>query len=479
MTDLTIQFDQVQEQRQLPLGWLIGATQLLAMSAQQLAELTGEELARNPALEVDETARCPVCGKPGGNSCPACSPVAGRSGDATIPGRDWIDASQAGEDTDEQQFARVAAVADPRDQLRADAHAALAADRHAIADLVIDSLDTRGLLATPVNELAKMAGVPRREVEHVIDIVQGVAPAGVGARTLQESLLLQVRYLTELGQSAPTGIGEILGSHLESLAHGRVAEIARALGMDATDVMAARDFIRDRLTPNPWQGDPSGARQAPDAIPPAIPDVIFSLTDDGIRVELARDPRSQVRINALYARLAASADGGPDATHAAEMVGSARAFIERIEMRQATLARVATMVGELQEDYLRSGIRELRPLTRATVAQQLGLHESTVSRATAHKYVMLPNRQVVPFSTFFRPNLGTKDVIRELVLAERARGRQLSDQRISDLLREQGYRVARRTVTKYRMELGLLPSSPRRLRDHGSATRTARGSLAS
>ncbi|MFN8511490.1 MAG: hypothetical protein U0841_02630 [Chloroflexia bacterium] len=103
----------------------------------------------------------------------------------------------------------------------------------------------------------------------------------------------------------------------------------------------------------------------------------------------------------------------------------------------------------------------LRPLTRAVVAQQIGVHESTVSRATANKYVMLPNRQVIPFSDFFTPSLSTKDVIREFILKERAKGRPLTDREICDRLLLQGIRIARRTVAKYRAELGILPSTMR------------------
>jgi RNA polymerase sigma-54 factor len=106
-------------------------------------------------------------------------------------------------------------------------------------------------------------------------------------------------------------------------------------------------------------------------------------------------------------------------------------------------------------------VRELHPLTRAVVAQQVGVHESTVSRATANKYVMLPTRKVIPFSDFFTPSLSIKDVIREMILAERAKGRPLTDREICSRLLQRGIRIARRTVAKYRAELGILPSTMR------------------
>ena len=115
----------------------------------------------------------------------------------------------------------------------------------------------------------------------------------------------------------------------------------------------------------------------------------------------------------------------------------------------------------MQEDFLREGVRELRPLTRSEVAANVGVHESTVSRATANKYVMLPNRKVIPFSDFFTPSLSIKDVIKELIEQEANAGQALSDMRIRDLLMDRGYRIARRTVAKYRAELRILPSTVR------------------
>ncbi|MGI9253467.1 MAG: hypothetical protein ACR2J8_06965 [Thermomicrobiales bacterium] len=115
----------------------------------------------------------------------------------------------------------------------------------------------------------------------------------------------------------------------------------------------------------------------------------------------------------------------------------------------------------MQEPFLRGGVRELKPLTRAIVAQQVGVHESTVSRATSNKYVMLPNRKVIPFSDFFTPSLSVKDVIKELLIDEQRAGQHLTDRRICDVLDERGIRIARRTVAKYRAELGILPSTMR------------------
>ena len=129
-----------------------------------------------------------------------------------------------------------------------------------------------------------------------------------------------------------------------------------------------------------------------------------------------------------------------------------------IKQRRETMSKIANTLLEYQEDFLRHGVRHLKPLTRAQVAEATGLHESTVSRATAGKYIMLPNRQVVPFSDFFTASLSVKDIIKEIIDRE---GKPMADREIVARLRERGIRIARRTVAKYRSQLGILPSTLR------------------
>jgi RNA polymerase sigma-54 factor len=148
-----------------------------------------------------------------------------------------------------------------------------------------------------------------------------------------------------------------------------------------------------------------------------------------------------------------------DKQHVRQYSSRAKLFIANVQQRRDTLLRISKCICELQEGFLRGGVRELRPLTRAIVAQQVGVHESTVSRATAEKYVMLPTRKVIPFSDFFTPSLSIKDVIKELIEREEAKGETLTDRKICDLLLAEGIRIARRTVAKYRAELRNLPST--------------------
>ena len=147
-----------------------------------------------------------------------------------------------------------------------------------------------------------------------------------------------------------------------------------------------------------------------------------------------------------------------DRKHIQQYVSRAKMFMSNVNQRRETMAKIARALIQYQEDYLRQGVRHLRPLTRAQVASVTSLHESTVSRATAGKYVMLPSGQVVPFSDFFTASLSVKDVIKEIIVRE---GKPMTDREIVARLHDQGIRVARRTVAKYRSQLKILPSKLR------------------
>lgn len=149
---------------------------------------------------------------------------------------------------------------------------------------------------------------------------------------------------------------------------------------------------------------------------------------------------------------------GDEKKHVQQYVGRAKLFIANINQRRQTLFNITRSLVEQQKDFLDKGVRHLRPLSRAAVAQELGVHESTVSRATASKYVMLPNGEVIPYAHFFTPSLSVKDIMKEVIEKE---GKPLTDSQIVDKLKERGIHIARRTVAKYRMQLSILPSSLR------------------
>jgi RNA polymerase sigma-54 factor len=192
-----------------------------------------------------------------------------------------------------------------------------------------------------------------------------------------------------------------------------------------------------------------------------MPDVIVFSRDGEFQIELVQSRAARLRLDPLYARLATEISHGDhqfaaeERSHIRQHVQRARLFIGTINQRSETLRKITECLLECQSDFVLHGVRALQPLTRGQVAERVGLHESTVSRATANKYLMLPNRQVIPFSTFFAASLSIKDIIKEMIERE---PRALTDQEIGERLRRQGIRIARRTVAKYRATIGI-PSS--------------------
>jgi RNA polymerase sigma-54 factor len=365
-----------------------------------------------------------------------------------------------------------------RDQILVDARAMLDEPLHDIADYVVGAIDDRGYLSSTAEQIARNLGRPLAEVQRTIVAVQEVGPPGVGARSIEECLLLQIRQIKQNGGKVPRFVTEIVSSYLSELGGHRYHNLARQLHCSVEEIADAHEFIRCHLNPQPLQCAQVHQWRQPAEIPLVAPDVIISLLEDEILIEVVGGDQDRLTINRTYEDLAAAFQSGPhkkngtspsppdgispeDKAHVTESVSNARRFITKLQQRRDTLLRITTCIAERQSDFLRGGVRDLRPLTRSEVAQRVGVHESTVSRATANKYAMLPNRRVVPFSDFFTPSLSAKDAIREIIEFERHNGESLSDMKVCELLSERGYRIARRTVAKYRSEMRILPSTIR------------------
>jgi RNA polymerase sigma-54 factor len=195
-----------------------------------------------------------------------------------------------------------------------------------------------------------------------------------------------------------------------------------------------------------------------------IPDVTISKTEDGYEIDIVESRRFALRVNPMYTRLTADlrqSSGSMSAEekkHVQHYAGRAKLFIANINQRRQTMLKITTCIVEQQRAFLEHGVRSLRALSRAGIAEQLGIHESTVSRATASKYALLPNGEVIPYSHFFTPSLSVKDILKEVIEKE---GKPLTDTDIRDRLAAQGIHIARRTVAKYRMQMDILPSALR------------------
>ncbi|CAN5836367.1 RNA polymerase factor sigma-54 [soil metagenome] len=488
-------YDLSQDQRPWVSPSLIEANYILSLSRMELESVIATEMEVNPALELDDRPSCPICGCVlDGATCPICP---SDPGPREPSDRDEVMAERLAtlaaptpmrDNEDFDPLSMVATDEGIREVILRDARTILDHPKHPIAEYLVDALDERGFLTCDLQEVASLLKMAIEEIEAVLQTVQDVAPVGVAARDLRECLQIQLKELVASGLEIPASVTAIVDRHLDDLALHKFGKIGKELGLHAEDVEAARDFIRAHLNPTPLQSQLARSWRSPLRSAFVAPDVIISIRDDALRVEVVDSGRSCLRLNPLYEQLAselgrrrvASSENGSttaerdkatvangaessenDRTHVRQYTNRAKNFLSNVHQRQETLLRISHCICDLQEAFLRGGVRELVPLTRATVAQQVGVHESTVSRATADKYVMLPSRKVIPFSDFFTPSLSIKDVMRELIQKEHTSGQSLTDREICDRLQQQGIRIARRTVAKYRNELRILPSTMR------------------
>jgi RNA polymerase sigma-54 factor len=432
---------------------LIALNNMLVLSSVELQQLVARELDENPALDQNEVAEqlCVTCGRTlTGNLCVHCLHEDDRLREAR-----YTDVSGPADD----EFDPLIAVAAPvslHESLRRDLHIALPEQDHLVADYLVGCLDDQGYLDAEVADIADALGVEQEMVERVLRRLQELGPPGVGARNVQECLLLQLDRLERTGVSNPH-VSQIVAEYWHDLGEHRYSDIARALGIGYDDVVAVRDFLRSYLRPFPLDnGDGAG-----NPTPVVLPDVIIHEDGGKLLVEVVESRQFSLCLNPFYQSLSQAVTSGQqqitdeERNHMQTYISRARLFLTNLRQRRETIRRITEYLVERQEKFLRHGIRHLEPLTRAEVAAALGVHESTVSRATASKYVQLPNRALIPFSTFFHASLSVKDLIQELVAKEES---PLTDEQIVAILRQQGYDLARRTVAKYRGQLGILPS---------------------
>lgn len=454
---------------------LIAANHILEMSSQTLQETISHELDENPALDMLDMVPCPTCGQPlEGNICLRCArKQQDESTDDTRvldPTEQYLDnlawnTSAVTRDEEFDPLTLVAAQVTLQEKLLGDLGAMIDDDDMAIAEYLVGSLDEDGYLRCSTYEVCTHFDIEPEKVEEIIGALQSLEPPGIGARDVRECMILQLQYLSAKGIENSLAI-TLVRDHLEDLGKHKFNRIAQQLGVRSDEVASAWEFIKSMLNPHPAQGNDgvptrSGPRPAQGYV---IPDVIITEGEHGLEVEVIESRRFALSINSMYQQILAQVSSNEarysdeEKEHIQHYVSRAKMFIANINQRRQTIQKITAFLVDYQAEFLRHGVRQLKPLTRAMLAEQTGIHESTVSRATAAKYVMLPNGSVIPFSDFFTASLSVKDIIRDMINREES---PLTDQEIAAKLKEFGYTVARRTVAKYRDQLDILPSSLR------------------
>ncbi|MDP2229074.1 MAG: RNA polymerase factor sigma-54 [Moraxellaceae bacterium] len=341
----------------------------------------------------------------------------------------------------------------------------------AIGLVILDAIDERGYLMCSIDDLHSAVADPDNpeaveldEVEAVLHRIQQFDPPGVAARDLRECLLIQLRQLPEDVSSRSDAMA-IIRDHIELLGSRDFATLMRKLKLSEAGLKAAMSLIQT-LNPNP--GGRIGSVSETEYI---TPDVIVRRKHNRWTVELNPDNAPKLRVNANYASLVRRADSSADNTYLRNHLQEARWFIKSLQSRNETLLKVATCIVEHQRGFLEHGPEAMKPMVLRDIAEEVGMHESTISRVTTQKFMHTP-RGILELKYFFSSHVSTtgggeasstaiRAMIKKLVAAEDAR-KPLSDNKIADLLLEQGIEVARRTIAKYRESLNIPPSNERK-----------------
>ena len=329
------------------------------------------------------------------------------------------------------------------------------------AELIIGNMDDLGFLQTSLEEISQNTSHPSEELEEMLSLIQTFHPIGVGARDLRECLLIQLR---RLGKEHSLEY-QIVDEHLEDLGRKRLPELARRLGVSVDQVQRAANFI-STLDPKPGQiftSDPNNY---------VLPDVSVDKVGEDYTVSLNSDQVPHLRISKTYKDLMTQGANGTDVRdYIREKIRSGKFLIKSIHQRQQTILNIANEIVKRQHEFLENGSAFLKPMTMVQIAEAVGVHETTVSRAISGKYMATP-QGVFDLKYFFTPgyqttagaalsNTSVKESISDLVRNEDARN-PLSDKEIVEILSDRGIPIARRTVAKYRAELNILPSNLRK-----------------
>jgi len=453
------------------------AIKILQLPRGELDTLIHEELDQNPLLAVDAGEEVVT---PPEEAPPASEELAPTSPADEIDWRAYLEnyhedipalPPTGAEDEDDERYNlvenqpnRVESLADHlAEQLRFNN---LTEEEEQIASLLIGNLNADGYLQDSIEDIATSAGAEVQLVGHVLELIHACDPHGVGARDVRECLLLQLRFHQQEDPENPDSALSlaitIVRDHLQALESRRFDRLAKDLGVTVEEVTRAVKLIT-ALDPKPGRNFDEGD------VHYVEPDVYVHKVGEEYVVTLNEDGLPRLKVSSSYRRLLAQE--GEAKEYVQEKLRAATWLIKSIHQRQRTLLLVTQSIIKFQRDFLTHGVSQMRPLVLRDVAEDVSLHESTVSRAVADKYIATP-RGIYPLKKFFTTGLkgpqgqdvaaeSVKERIRELINTEDP-ARPLSDEEIAHMLSSDNVTIARRTVAKYRESMNILPSAKRK-----------------
>jgi RNA polymerase sigma-54 factor len=457
---------------------LTQAIKLLQLSNLELDSYIAEELSKNPLLESrsdDDNEPSPgesVGDDVDSNEAPddpgADDLITGQADDDRPLDRDWesealetdsfSDVVASGSSDEAFDFERVQyAAASLAEHLLGQLHGQ-SGDAGGLARIIAETLDDTGYLTVPLEQIAELSGAALPVVEKALEIVQGLDPAGVAARSLAECLALQAKAADRYDPAMARLI-----DNLDLLSKGRTDDLKRICGVDDEDLA---DMIRELRAYDPKPG----CRFATQATEDVTPDVFVRRTRGGFAVELNQATLPRVLVNRrYYQELKTGPQDKQSRAWLSECLQSANWLVKALDQRARTIVKVVSEIVKRQQGFFERGVSAMKPMTLREVAEAIGMHESTVSRVTSNKY-LLCDRGLHELKYFFGSGVASaagdgaaaeavKAGIKELIDAE---GEILSDDAIAGLLKNKGFDLARRTVVKYREAMGIGSSIQRR-----------------
>ena len=337
---------------------------------------------------------------------------------------------------------------------------------HFLCSYLIDSIDDAGYMRGDTNNIAERLNVEKALVEDALELLQTLDPAGVAARDLKECLILQLELDVKLKGQKLEQASQVV-KNLELLAQRDFKKLARVSGCTLEEVAEICQTITT-LTPKP------GLQYGSDVSTNVIPDVVVTKKEGAWRSELNADAMPKILLNSGFQAQMAGRDDGEEKGYVNERVSRAQWLIKSLEQRARTIFKVSNAIVQLQSGFFDFGMECLQPMTLKLIAEKVGVHESTVSRVTNGKYMQTP-MGVFEMKYFFSSAIGTtggnmtvaSESVRQIIkrlIAEENSAKPLSDEKLVQLLKDEGVDVARRTVAKYREGMGIPSSSGRRIR---------------
>jgi RNA polymerase sigma-54 factor len=451
------------------------AVRLLQLSTLELNTEIQQALDSNLMLEADESQES----SPEGENAQPEYPDSSELSKEVIPEELPVDAEwssiyepapyrNAGPSDEEyDMMASTAAITTLRDHLRwQTCLASFDARQQVVAEAIIDGINDKGYFTGDIEDIAAGFGdqdVTTELAQEVLETIQTFDPAGVGARDLQECLLIQLRQLPAT-TPLKSRVLRIVSDHFEALSNRNLALLKLRSGLDNDELKQAIELVR-QCSPYPGENFSSDDSQY------VTPDVIVRKHNGRWLVEANPETLPKLRINSYYSSLIKRGDQSHDNQMMRDHLQEARWLLKSLHSRQETLLRVAHRIIEHQKAFLEHGPEAMKPLVMREIAEELDLHESTISRAATNKYMLTP-QGVFEFKYFFSSHVGSMDGDNHSSTAIRARirkmiqdeqsGRPLSDNKITALLKQEGISVARRTVAKYRESMSIPSSSERK-----------------